>query len=122
MAEIEYRAEKRFRHDADDGEWLAVQINHLAHNTPVRIEAPLPQRMTDHRHRMRIRSAIFFRRNDAPQHRFNAHHVEIIAADQFAPADLCAFAVAGMAALAGTDGCRYPHPCAEVRKALVLFA
>src|SRR6266566_7848387 len=78
--------------------------------------------MTDHGHRVRIRREIFFRQKGAPKYRLDAHHVEIIGADQFAPDDLRTFILAGTTAFAETDTCRSLPPCAEVGEASVLRA
>src|SRR5215475_6176739 len=71
---------------------------------------------------MSVRRAVFLRQKAAPQRRLDAHHVKIIAADQFTPDDLCALAVAGIAAFAGTDGRRNLIPYAEIGKASISVA
>src|SRR5437667_7584207 len=106
MAEIIRRAEKGFRHDTDDRELLAVEENRFTQNALVGIKVLLPERLTNHHHRMSIRSEIFFRCKAATQHWLDAHRVKIITGNQFAPDDRSAFVVVSNAAFAEADAPR----------------
>src|SRR5882724_4373241 len=106
----------------DGGEGHAVQVNRLADNRGVCVEASLPQLISKHHHRMSVGRAIFFRQKVAPKDRLDAHHVKIIATDQFSPEDLRTLAVAGIAAFVGTDSCRNLRPRTEVGEGFILLA
>src|SRR5262245_64962875 len=78
--------------------------------------------MAQHDHRMSVWRATFFRQKAAPQDRFDAQDLEVIIADEFAPCDFRASAVARMASLACADARRSHRPREQPRQAFVLPA
>src|SRR5207247_6440588 len=66
---------KFWRHNTDDGCWLAIQEDGLTDHIPIAAKSALPQSMTDDRN-LRA-SANFFRLGKrASQHRIDTEHLE----------------------------------------------
>jgi hypothetical protein len=83
---LEIRADQRapelLRRDADDLELPVVDDDRRPDRRRRAVEPPLPQTMTDDRHRRAVRRLRFRVRKRAAQRRRHAEHVEIITGDE----------------------------------------
>jgi len=79
---IDLDARKTCRHHTDDGERHRIELNCPADHRWIRPEAPLPERVADHDHGLRIVSTIIRGRKRAPDERRHVEHVKKAARDR----------------------------------------
>ncbi len=83
----EDRPRERRRRDADDREWMAIQVHDLAERLGIRAEMRAPQAVADDDHWMAVRRAVIVWREGPAVRRANAKHVEVVSARDLAVDD-----------------------------------
>ena len=81
----EERADESLRRDADDRDRRVVDRDLLADHRGIAGEAALPVGVAEHRDRMAARRDVVLGGEEAARGRTNAHHLEVVAADERAP-------------------------------------